>query len=89
MLERGLYSYANTKNKIKSLISLILMMTKKQIKKSKKLDNSEVIESHTNICELCRGRLRKSGIKVIGGFKYDILKCEKCKHTIARYVNEK
>ena len=55
-------------------------------KKSKKLNTFEVTESHTDICEMCKGKLVRAENKVIGGIEYDILKCEKCKHTIARSV---
>lgn len=64
------------------------MAKKRKVKKSKELDNSGVTESHTNICEMCEGKLVKAESKVIGGIEYDILKCERCKHTLARHVNE-
>ncbi len=39
-------------------------------------------------CELCNGRLIKKAIKVIKGTKYQILKCDKCKHTIAKHLED-
>jgi hypothetical protein len=61
-----------------------------KVKKSKKSDsNSEVALIYTDICELCKGRMIKVGGKIIGGSKFNILKCEKCKHTIARTFDVK
>ena len=39
-------------------------------------------------CELCNGRLIKTSVKIIKGIKYQILKCDKCKHIIARHLEE-
>lgn len=39
-------------------------------------------------CELCNGRLIKKAVKVIKGTKYQILKCDNCKHIIARHLEE-
>ena len=65
------------------------MAAKRKVKKSKKLDANSEITSHTNMCERCKGKLVKVATEIISNSKYSILKCEKCKHTIARSINEK
>ena len=39
-------------------------------------------------CELCNGRLVKKAVRTIGNARYNILECEKCKHTIAKRIEE-
>jgi len=35
-------------------------------------------------CNLCGGKLVKKEERVLGGTNYDILKCEKCSHVVAK-----
>ena len=37
---------------------------------------------------MCGGRLDKVETRIMNNLIYDILKCEKCKHTIARHREE-
>ena len=38
----------------------------------------------TNICEKCKKEMQVLREQVIADTKYKILKCEKCKHQVAR-----
>jgi len=35
-------------------------------------------------CNLCKGKMIRKGIKIVGDTKYNLLECEKCKHIVAR-----
>ena len=37
-----------------------------------------------NDCEMCGSKMIKIRSETIVGEAYDILKCEKCRHTVAR-----